>query len=152
MAYPNYYYPVNYQQFQPQMNLQGTPMSPSNQSAQFVRVRSEHEARMWPVAPGNSVTFIDENAPYCYTKTVDMSQLDRPRFERYRLVKEEPAPEPAQAPVPPVGGLAMQDHRVEEYALKSELVGLQKQVEKLERRLNNVKSADEPTAESDADA
>lgn len=145
MAYPNYYYPVNYQQFQPQMPQ-------TNQSAQFVRVRSEHEARMWPVAPGNSVTFIDENAPYCYTKTVDMSQLDRPRFERYRLVKEEPAPEPTQAPVPPVGGLAMQDHRVEEYALKSELVGLQRQVEKLERRLNDGKSADESTAESDADA
>ena len=152
MAYPNYYYPVNYPQFQPQMNLQPTPMSGANQSAQFVRVRSEHEARMWPVAPGNSVTFIDENAPYCYTKTVDMSQLDRPRFERYRLVKEESAPEPTQAPVPPVGGSVMQDHRVEEYALRSDLEGLQRQVEKLERRLNDGKSADESTAKSDADA
>ena len=47
---------------------------------------------MYPVAPGSSVTFINENAPYCYTKTVDMSQLDRPKFEKYRLVKEDDPP------------------------------------------------------------
>ena len=44
---------------------------------------------MYPVAPGNSVTFINENEPYCYTKSVDLSQLDRPKFDKYRLVKEE---------------------------------------------------------------
>lgn len=54
----------------------------------FVRVQSEDEARRYPVAPGNSVTFIDENAPYCYTKSVDFSQLDRPIFKRFRLVEE----------------------------------------------------------------
>lgn len=58
----------------------------------FVRVRNENEARMYPVAPGNSVTFIDEVQPYCYTKTVNMGQLDRPIFEKYRLVKEEDNP------------------------------------------------------------
>lgn len=58
---------------------------------------NENEARMYPVAPGNSVTFIDESVPYCYVKTVDMSQLDRPKFEKYRLVKEEDAPEAAEA-------------------------------------------------------
>lgn len=62
----------------------------------FVRVPNENEARMYPVAPGTSVTFIDENAPYCYTKTMDRSQLDRPKFEKYRLVKEEDAPVTAQ--------------------------------------------------------
>ena len=58
----------------------------------FVRVPNENEARIYPVAPVTSVTFIDEYAPYCYTKTVDRSQLDRPKFEKYRLVKEEDAP------------------------------------------------------------
>lgn len=84
MAYSYYPYQPNYfaapyQQQQPQQ---------TNQSG-FVRVQNENEARMYPVAPGNSITFIDENGPYCYVKTMDISQLDRPKFEKYRLVKEE---------------------------------------------------------------
>ena len=54
----------------------------------FLTVRSEKEARDYPIAPGNSITFRDENAPYIYTKTMGMSQLDRPHFEKFRLVRE----------------------------------------------------------------
>ena len=50
---------------------------------------SEQEARNYPVAYGNSVTFKDETAPYIYSKTMGYSQLDRPVFEKYKLVKEE---------------------------------------------------------------
>lgn len=91
MAYNNYFpatyqpiYQQPYQQTQQQM-MQNTTGVQSG----FVRVQNENEARMYPVAPGNSVTFINENEPYCYTKSVDLSQLDRPKFEKYRLVKEE---------------------------------------------------------------
>lgn len=80
--------PVGVQQ--PQQNAQYQHNAPIQ--GNFVRVPSEEVARNWNVQPGTSVTFIDENAPYCYTKTVDISQLDRPRFEKYRLVKEEDAP------------------------------------------------------------
>lgn len=59
------------------------------QSGGFVSVASEDDARKYPVAPGNSVTFKNENAPYVYTKTMGFSQLDRPLFEKFRLVKEE---------------------------------------------------------------
>ena len=59
------------------------------QNGGFVCVSSEEEARRYPVAPGNSVTFKNENAPYVYTKTMGFSQLDRPLFEIFRLVKEE---------------------------------------------------------------
>ena len=55
----------------------------------FVMVRSEMEARNYPVAYGNSVTFKDETAPYVYSKTMGFSQLDKPIFEKYRLIKEE---------------------------------------------------------------
>ena len=54
----------------------------------LVNVRSEIEARSYPIAPGNSVTFKDETAPYVYTKTMGFSPLDQPVFEKYRLVKE----------------------------------------------------------------
>ena len=53
-----------------------------------ISVRSENDARNYPIAPGNSVTFKDENAPYIYIKTMGLSQFDSPTFERFRLVKE----------------------------------------------------------------
>lgn len=85
-------YPYQFQMYQPQM-------MPQQQAAPgVVSVRSMQEAQNYPVAPGNSVMFRDENAPYVYTKTMGYSQLDRPTFEKYRLVKEE-ITEPAQVPV-----------------------------------------------------
>lgn len=103
--------PMNQQAFQQAQNTQ----QPTIQNGGFVSVRSEIEARNYPVAPGNSVTFIDENAPYCYTKTMGFSQLDRPRFEKFRLVKEEETAQPTQAST---------DAQKVDYALKSELQNL----------------------------
>ena len=71
-------------------------VAPPIQNNGFVLVRSEQEARNYPVAYGNSVTFKDETAPYVYSKTMGFSQLDRPIFEKYKLVKEE-ASDPAPA-------------------------------------------------------
>ena len=127
MAYNNGF-PVNYNYYQqpmmqqPQMQMPQQPMmqmqqQPIQQQIQqpvqqypiaqggFVRIRNESEAKLYPVAPGNSVAFIDENAPYVYTKTVNMGQLDRPIFEKYRLVKEDDdtAPQqPVEQPQKPV--------------------------------------------------
>lgn len=86
MPYNNQF-PMNYQYFQQMPQQQ--PQQQVQQHNGFVPVNSENEARMYPVAPGNSVTFIDENSPYCYVKTMGFSQLDRPKFEKYRLVKED---------------------------------------------------------------
>lgn len=80
--YPNYFYPQQLQNPQ-QMN------QPQIQNGGLVLVRSEAEARNYPVAYGNSVTFKDETAPYVYSKTMGFSQLDRPIFEKFKLVKEE---------------------------------------------------------------
>lgn len=100
MAYNNYFQPfqppVMYQTYQPQQN--------TIQNGGFVSVRSEDEARNYPVALGNSVTFKDETAPYIYTKTMGFSQLDRPTFERYKLVKETPS-ESVQAAEPPIDNI-----------------------------------------------
>ena len=52
-------------------------------------MRSEDEARNYPIALGNSMTFFNEREPYCYKKTMGFSPLDRPTFERYRIIKEE---------------------------------------------------------------
>lgn len=89
---PNYYnpyqpnYPMgNYpQQPQPQPQVQ-----PQIQNGGLVFAPSEAYARNYSVAPGNSVLFKDESAPYMYSKTMGFSQLDQPIFKRFRLVEEE---------------------------------------------------------------
>lgn len=88
---PMPYYPY-FSQNAPQMG-QLPQMQPfqqqSNTRSDFVVVRSEEEARNFPVAFGNTVTFKNESEPYMYTKTMGMSQLDRPVFEKYKLIKEQ---------------------------------------------------------------
>lgn len=83
--YPYSYYSPIQQMQQPQPNLNPQQI----QNGGFISVRNEMEARNYPIAPGNSITFKDETAPYVYTKTMGFSQLDRPIFDKYKLVKEE---------------------------------------------------------------
>lgn len=84
--YPYQAYNYNpYQQIVPMQSQQG-----QIQNNGFISVRSIEEAINWPIAPGNSLTFKDESAPYIYTKTKGFSQLEQPIFEKFRLVKEEP--------------------------------------------------------------
>lgn len=63
-----------------------------------IRVTNEQEARNYPVAPGNSVLFIDSTQPYLYAKTMSLSQFDPPRFEKFRLVREEDTATPSPIP------------------------------------------------------
>jgi hypothetical protein len=76
---PNYYGNPNpyYQQMQQQAMMQQQAQQqaqqqqsqqmqqPTIQQSGFVLVQSEQEARAYPVAPGNSITFKDETAPFC---------------------------------------------------------------------------------------
>jgi hypothetical protein len=110
---PNYqqgYFPVNYpqayqqnfqqptaQQAQPQMQQGFAQNQNQIQNGGFVTVRSESDARNYPTAPGTSVTFKHETAPFLYTKTASFNQFEAPRFEKFRLVKEEDAESSAQA-------------------------------------------------------
>ncbi len=87
--YPQYGYQM------PQQSQQPAPMPPQMQSGGFMSVRSEQEARSYPVAPGNVMTFKIENQPYVCEKAQGFSQLEGPVFNKYRLVKEE---EPSTAP------------------------------------------------------
>lgn len=68
----------------------------SQQNTGIISVRDEDEARCYPVAPGVSLTFKNETAPYIYTKTMGLNQFDRPVFEKYRYEREEI---PAEIPV-----------------------------------------------------
>lgn len=133
--------PVGVQQ--PQQNTQYPHNAPIQ--GNFVRVPSEEVARNWNVQPGTSVTFIDENAPYCYTKTVDISQLDRPRFEKYRLVKEEDAPAQTSETAP-----ARKEDR-SEYVPYSEFNKLYGEFTDLKHRVDILESKEVPDNGEPAD-
>lgn len=138
---PNYYGQPNpyYQQMQNQQ-MQPTQMSGANQQIQqptiqqsgFVLVQSEQEARAYPVAPGNSITFKDESQPYCYVKTMGFNQLDRPTFERYRLVKEEMPPEAAGTRTIADSAEGSKDTA---YALKSDLTAIWSEIDAIKEKL-----------------
>lgn len=54
----------------------------------FVIVPNETSVLSWPIAPGTSMTFKIENAPFLYTKMRGTSPFDQPIIKRYRLVEE----------------------------------------------------------------
>lgn len=130
MAYnyfPNYYNSPYLQM--PSMPTQ-TPAptsAPTNmRNSDFVLVQSEDEARSYPVAFGNTVTFKNENMPYMYTKTMGNSQLDRPVFEKYKLVKEAPEEASQDARKPENDNGVIQKLQSEIEAIWSELNALKK--------------------------
>lgn len=155
MAYNNFYSPYQgynpYQQYQPNFQQQMQNQSNYQQSQQpiqqqiqnggFVSVHNENEARNYPIAPGNSVTFKDENAPYVYTKTQGFSQLDRPVFEKYRLVKEEDYQPQQIAQNAVVSNENAQQTNIIEYAKKDEITALWSEIEALKSKLSEFKKA-----------
>jgi len=150
----NYGYPYNQPAMQYQQ-LQQTAPQQQIQNGGFVSVRSKQEALMWPIAPGSSITFKDETAPYVYTKTMGFSQLDRPQFETYRLIKED-EPEARQNAVQQgQTPQSTESTKTAEYALKSDLEilvtaynKLQSEIEKLKSDMDQPLIADEKGDES----
>lgn len=154
--YPNSYY----QQYQPQSMQAQTSQPPVNSMGGFIPVQNENEARMYRLAPGMSATFIDENAPYCYTKTEGVSQLDRPIFKRFRLVEETDTPQDA----PQGSQTASQNQGIDlsTYATKADMDALAARMSVLERMVSKheqssdakqayTANADKPTASCIAD-
>ena len=124
---------MNYQNpyYQYQMPLQNMVQQPvQNQQPQiqnggFISVRSIDEARNYPVAPGNAVTFKIEGQPFVAEKTLGYSQFESPIFKIFKLVETDGSDviTPTTAPSSP------------EYILKSEfescIAELQAQIEAL---------------------
>ena len=105
--YNSYQYPqYGYQPQQPQMPQQMAQQIPQQmpqqmaqmpqqpvqqiQNGGFLAAPNEEYVRSYPVALGNCVTFKIEGKPYVMEKSMGFSQLDSPKIEKYKLVKEEP--------------------------------------------------------------
>lgn len=118
MAYP-------YQQYPQMMPFTGNQQQ-IQQAPGIVSVRSEQEVIAYPVQYGTSVIFKNETAPYIYTKTMGFSQLEPPKYEKYRLVKEE---------------TEVSEPRV--YAEKTEIDELRSKIESLEAMITKKKGVKE---------
>lgn len=129
MANPYGYFPTTYT---PQMY----PYQTQQQTGGFISVRSEDEARNYPVAPGNSVTFKNEVEPYLYTKTKGAEPFGEPTFTKYKLVKEEQK----TAPVPDEPAKSVD---LSIYALKSDLDAITAEIDAIKTKLSeNAKKGD----------
>lgn len=139
-TYPQNYQPNIGQTMQTPQPLQTAPqvqpVQPQIQNGGFVSVRNIEEARNWPVAPGNSVTFKDENSPYVYTKTMGFSSLDRPVFDRYRLVKEDDVQTVQEAQTATEN---VQIQNPTNYALREEIEPIRQEFEVLKSEVMSIK-------------
>lgn len=142
MAYPQYYsqfYPQNYNQ-QSQVQL------PQIQNGGLVSVHNEMEARNYPVAIGTSITFKDENAPYIYNKTMGFSQLDVPKFDKYRLVKEDTS---EQTQTMQNGSETAKDDNFIIEDLKSKIDMLENEIEDIKKKISTKTSTKKKEVEDD---
>jgi len=135
---PNYfnpYYPMQNNVYQPpqQQQMPQQMPQPQIQNGGFVNVRSEEEAKNYPVALGNSVTFKDETSPYIYTKTMGFSQLDRPIFEKYKLVKEMPAE----------GSKLTEKAVVDDDSIKSTIDGIKTEIKQIWSEIEGIKKQED---------
>lgn len=143
------YNPYAQQYYQQPIQAQQIQTQPQIQNGGFISVRSEIEARNYPVAPGNSVTFKDENVPYVYTKTMGFSQLDSPVFERYRLVKEDAPEVPAQSSAPAKAPYALKTEVEAGYgALLKEIEAIKAEIGGLAAKRSKAKKEDKEAGEA----
>jgi len=141
-AYQNYY--PQYQQYQnfqqmpqqiPQMNnLQnGNSSQMQIQNGGFVSVHSIQEAFNYPVAPGNSVTFKDENSPYIYVKTKGFSQLEEPVFKKFRLIEESDT-----QPQESTTTVTEQAANYADFAKRADVTALWSEIEMLKKQIADI--------------
>lgn len=137
MAYNLYqpYYGYTPQQLQAMQQMaQQQQTQPQIQNGGFVSVRSQKEALDYPIAPGNSITFIDENAMRCYIKSKGFSPFERPKFDTYRLVREEP---PKQAENTASNDTKEKESNSMQYAFKDDINDISEQISALKSRINS---------------
>jgi hypothetical protein len=95
--YPYPMYPTQNNAYPTNMNVGSTQQNVGTmQNGGFISIPNENMVATYPVAPGNCVTFKVEGQPIVLEKSMGFSQLESPRIERYRLVKEDYVEETSQ--------------------------------------------------------
>lgn len=118
-------------QMQPMMQQgvqQNQPQPQQIQNGGIIPIKDENEARNYPVAPGTSVTFVDEQRKHLFIKTVGLNMFDKFDFRRFLIIEEKEEPQEEKQPDDRYSGdiEALKAYYEE---LKQEIAGLRKQIE-----------------------
>jgi len=127
--YPMQYLPYPYAQL-PMQSQQAQPQQQTLQSAGFILIPSEEDAYKYPVAPGKCMSFKVENEPIVIEKSMSYSQLETPRIDRYRLVREDIVDEPNA-----IDAVAIEQSHDD--GLKEELQAIRRDLEGIKDKLYN---------------
>lgn len=127
--YPYSGNPYQNNPYQQQLAQMQQAQMQSQQNNLFIHVPSEEAARSYSVAPGSSVTFINDYEPYCYTKSCGSTQFDKPVFKKFRLVEESTASEQQKPQQSQVSSITVD-------SLSDEIKSLKSRIEALENRPN----------------
>lgn len=157
---PNFYSPYQYPQqygYQMPQPQQSAPMpqsiqqptQPQMQNGGFMIAPNEDFVRNYPVGLGNCITFKIENKPYVMEKSMGFSQLDSPKIEKYKLVKETDASASETPDTPP------QDNKVINDALDTmmaEIEAIKQDIKGIKEKLKSIKPATKkPIKDEDED-
>ncbi len=129
MAYG--YFPTNYSQYPQAMQYQVPQMPQQMQQSNLIHVQSENQAREWRVDLGSSVMFIDDNAPYIYTKTAGSSQLEPAVFKRFKVLEDNSA-------MPGQNGTGQPQVDLSEYITKSEFEPVRVLIDDIQKKLKEL--------------
>lgn len=138
MAYNNYYpatYNPNYgaNPYYQQLVAQQQQMAqPPQIRSSVVYTNSKDEAVNCPVAPGNSVFFINTSAKECYEKTAPLSPMDPFIFKIYDLVERVASNGSANAQNSPSAEKQRKDIA---YAAKEDLEAVWREIEAIKNKL-----------------
>jgi hypothetical protein len=118
-------------QMQPMMQQgvqQNQPQPQQIQNGGIIPIKDENEARNYPVAPGTSFTFVDEQRKHLFIKTVGLNMFDKFDFRRFLIIEEKEEPqEEEQRDDRYSGDIEALKAYYEE--LKQEIAGLKRQIE-----------------------
>ena len=140
MPYNNFFQNYPYMQGMPYMQNYQQPMQqPIQQSAQIqdggvVCVKDETAARNYPIAPGVSMTLIDEPRQHLFIKTMGFNQLEKPVFKKFQLIPENENNGDLSGGMPEAVKDTNEELKPQIELLQSEIEGIKAEIEKLKAR------------------
>lgn len=142
MPYNNYYpfmqgyqmpYMQGYQQ-QTQQPMQQPIQQPAQiQDGGVVCVKDETAARNYPIAPGVSMTLIDEPRQHLFIKTMGFNQLEKPVFKKFQLIPESEN----NGDLSGISPETVKDTRED---LKPQIEGIQREIEGIKAEIEKLKT------------
>lgn len=138
MPYNNYFqnypymqmpYMQNYQQ--PIQQAQQIQQPAQIQDGGVVCVKDETAARNYPIAPGVSMTLIDESRQHLFIKTMGFNQLEKPIFKKFQLIPESENNSDLSGGISETVKDTNEDLKPQIELLQSEIEGIKAEIEKL---------------------